>query len=107
MMMAPEQYVEQFENASYQEILKEKNELVSGISKFEHDYDREDPDWNICPKPDVRYQWNLEVLGLIAPMLSKAFNREYEWGGKRYLGFWWGDEGVFRGVGKLGKVNIL
>ena len=33
-------------------------------------------------KPDVRYQWNLEVLGLIAPMLSAAFNREYEWGKK-------------------------
>ena len=49
MMMAPEQYVEQFENASYQEILKVKKELVSDISKFEHDYDREDPDWNICP----------------------------------------------------------
>jgi len=24
----------------------------------------------------------LEALGLIAPMLSKAFNREYEWGEK-------------------------
>ena len=80
--MAPEQYVEQFENASYQDILKVKNELISDISKFEHDYDREDPDWYVCPKPDVSYQWNLEVLGLIAPMLSKAFNREYEWGEK-------------------------
>ena len=77
-----EQYVEQFENASYQEILKVKNELVSDISKFEHDYDREDPDWNICPKPDVRYQWSLEALGLIAPMLAEAFNREYERGEK-------------------------
>jgi hypothetical protein len=82
MMMVPEQYVEQFENASYQEILKVKNELVSEISKFEHDYDREDPDWYVCPKPDVRYQWNLEVLGLIAPMLAEAFNREYERGEK-------------------------
>ncbi len=77
MMMAPEQYAEQFENASYQEILKVKNELISDISKFEHDYDREDPDWNICPKPDVRYQWNLEALGLIASLLAEAFNREY------------------------------
>lgn len=82
MMMAPAQYAEQFENASYQEILKVKNELVSDISKFEHDYDREDPDWNICPKPDVRYQWNLEALGLIVPMLAEAFNREYERGEK-------------------------
>ena len=56
--------------------------MISDISKFEHDYDMEDPDWNICPKLDVRYQWNLEALGLIAPLLSKAFNREYEWGEK-------------------------
>ena len=81
-MMAPEQYVEQFKNASYQEILKVKNELISEITKFEHDYDREDPDWEAKPGPDVHYQWNLEALGLIAPMLSEAFNREYEWGEK-------------------------
>ena len=82
MMMAPAQYAEQFENASYQEILKVKNELIPEISKFEHDYNREDPDWYVCPKPDVRYQWNLEVLVLIAPMLAEAFNREYEVGNK-------------------------
>ncbi len=80
MMMAPEQYVEQFENASYQEILKVKNELISEISKFEHDYDMEDSDWEVKPGPDVRDQWNLEAIGLIAPMLAEAFNREYEWG---------------------------
>ena len=82
MMMAPEQYVEQFKNASYQEILKVKNKLITEITKFEHDYDREDPDWEAKPGPDVRYQWNLDALGLITPMLSEAFNREYEWGEK-------------------------
>lgn len=28
--------------------------------------------------PDVGYQLNLELLGLIAPLLKEAFNREYE-----------------------------
>ena len=32
-------------------------------------------------------QWNLEALGLIAPMLSKAFNREYESGEKDTFDF--------------------
>ena len=82
MMMDPKQYVEQFKNASYQEILRFKNELVSCITDFEHDFDREDPDWKFAPGPDVQYQWNLEDLGLIAPMLSEAFNREYESGEK-------------------------
>ena len=82
MMIDPKQYVEQFKNASYQEILKVKNELVSDITKFEHDYDMEDPDWEVKPGPDVHYQWSLKALGLIAPLLSNAFNREYEWGEK-------------------------
>ena len=81
-MLAPEHYVEQFKNASYLEILKFKNELVSLISNFEHDYEMEDSQWGERPSPDVYYQWNLKVLGLIAPMLSEAFNREYEWGEK-------------------------
>ena len=34
MMMDPKHYVEQFKNASYQEILKFKNELISDIMLF-------------------------------------------------------------------------
>ncbi len=34
------------------------------------------------PCPDVGYQLNLELLGLIAPLLKEAFNREYEMGDK-------------------------
>ena len=82
MMISPELYVEKYKNASYLDILKFKNELILAISEFEHDYDRKDSGWDYNPSPDVHYQWNLEALGLIAPMLSKAFNREYEWGEK-------------------------
>lgn len=71
-------YVDQYENASYLDILKFKNELVESITKFEHDFDRKAPDWKFAPGPDVQYQWNLEALGFIASMLAKAFNREYE-----------------------------
>lgn len=34
------------------------------------------------PGPDFGYQINLELLGLIAPLLKEAFNREYEVGDK-------------------------
>ena len=78
MMMDPKHYAEQFNNASYLELLKTKNELISDLSKFENDSDRKDPAWNVSPGSDVQYQWNLEVLALIAPMLAEAFNREYE-----------------------------
>ena len=72
MMIDPKQYIEKYKNASYIELLKFKNELVSAITKFEYDFDREDPDWKITLGPDVQYQWNLEALGLIASMLSKT-----------------------------------
>lgn len=82
MMLAPQQYAEQFENASYQELLKIKNDLVKSISDFEHDYDMKLEEWMERPNAEVHYQWNLEVLGLIASMLHEAFNKEYEQGEK-------------------------
>ena len=87
MMIDPFSYVDQYKDASYQEILKFKNELISDITKFEHDYDLENSEWEFKPGPDVHYQWNLEVLGLIAPMLREAFNREYECGEKNIFDY--------------------
>ena len=59
MMKDPKQYVEKYKNASYLELLRFKNELISCISDFEHDFDKE--------------EWSL---------LKEAFNREYEMGNK-------------------------
>ena len=87
MMIDPEQYVEQYKNKPYQDILQFKNKLISQINEFEHDFDRKNPGWMAKPGPDVHYQWNLEVLGLIAPMLSEAFNSEYEWGEKNIIDY--------------------
>lgn len=82
MMIELKQYVEKYKNASYLELLKFKNELISCISDFEHNYDKEEWSWESSPGPDVGYQLNLELLGLIAPLLKAAFTREYEMGDK-------------------------
>ena len=82
MMIDPKQYVEKYKNASYLELLKFKNELISCISDFEHDFDKEEWSWESSPGPDVGYQLNLELLGLIASLLKAAFNKEYEMGDK-------------------------
>ena len=42
MMIDPFSYVDMFENASYLELLRFKNELISCISDFEHDFDKEE-----------------------------------------------------------------
>lgn len=82
MMISPDAFLSKYENASYFELLKLKNELFQCIAEFEQDYDMEESGWEIQPGPDVRYQYNLEVLGKLAPMLREAFNREYESGEK-------------------------
>ena len=53
MMIDPKQYVEKYKNASYLELLKFKNELISCISDFEHDFDKEEWSWESSPGPDV------------------------------------------------------
>ena len=88
MMMSPEGFLAEYENASYFELLKLKNELVQCIAEFEQDYDMEESGWEIQPGPDVRYQYNLEVLEKLAPMLREAFNREYETGEKTMLDYY-------------------
>lgn len=76
MMLSPEMYLAEYENASYFELLKLKNELIQNISEFETDYEQKNLGWGICPQPDVQYQWNLEVLRDVLLMLKEAFNRE-------------------------------
>lgn len=82
MMIESKQYVEKYKNASCFELLKFKNELISCISDFEHDYDKEEWTWESSSGPDFGYQINLELLGLIALYQKEAFNREYEMGDK-------------------------
>ena len=78
MMIDPKQYLEKYKNASCFELLKFKNELISCISDFEHDYDKEEWSWESSPGPDFGYQLNLELLAY----QKEAFNREYEMGDK-------------------------
>ena len=88
MMMSPESFLAEYKNASYLELLKLKNELVQCIEEFEKDYYQEEHVWTISPTPDVHYQWNLDVLGRVAPMLREAFNREYEMGDKNIADYY-------------------
>lgn len=49
MMMSPEVFLAEYENASYFELLKLMNELVQCIAEFEQDYDMEESGWEIQP----------------------------------------------------------
>lgn len=88
MMMSPDYFLDEYENAGYFELLKLKNELVQEIAEFESDCEMKDDGLKVSPGPDVQYQWNLEVLGKVAGMLREAFNREFEMGEKSIEDFY-------------------
>lgn len=87
MMLSPESFLAGYENRSYFELLNLKNELVQSIADFENDVDMKNQEWSVHPMPDVHYQWNLEVLGKLTPMLQEAFNSEYKMGDKNIFDY--------------------
>ena len=80
MMITPSE--EELNKLTYFELLVEKNRIVSYIKHFEDDITMKDPDWCGNPSPDVQYQVYLDYLGILAPILSRKFNEEYEFGTK-------------------------
>ena len=85
MMISPEMYMEQLKEASYLELIRERDRLIEYIRKFEKDElagDRSDPSWRYCPSPDVQYQTHLEYLSELCGFMKEKYNDEYVWGGR-------------------------
>lgn len=86
MMLNPEMYAEQFKNASYQEMIKERDSLMRYIRKYEKlekAGDRSGEEWMIHPQPDVRYQMCMEYLAALLLLMKDKYNEDYVWGDKR------------------------
>ncbi len=85
MMISPGMYAEQLKETPYTELIREKDQLVESIRKFEKAElagDRSDPDWKYCPSPDVQYQMHLEYLSELCRLMQERYNEEYVWGGR-------------------------
>ena len=83
MMISPDCYIGLMKDSSYQELISERDKLLDFLKKFERDEmagDRSDPSWNMCPKPDVRYQMDLEYLAALCRFMQEKYNQEYIWG---------------------------
>ncbi len=85
MMISPQGFEAQLENKTYPELIRERDELLELVRKFEQDElagDRSDPGWRYCPKPDVQYQQHLEYLAVLCKFMQEKYNEEYVWGGR-------------------------
>ena len=85
MMISPQSYRKQFENASYEELMEECDRLIHFLQeyeKLEKNGDRSSPEWNIHPQPIVRYQIYMDYLAELLPFMRDKYNREYVYGEK-------------------------
>lgn len=78
MMSSPEEFAEMRKDKSYAELVKEKNELLAEITRFEngeiHTGTRV-----MNPPPEVIYQCNLEYLSELCKLIVDKYRDEYVW----------------------------
>ena len=85
MMMSPGGYIEDFKDADYNTLIKERDELIAYIVEYEKKEkagDRSGDEWMIKPSPDVHYQMYLEYLAEMCKLMHQKYNEDYVWGGK-------------------------
>ena len=79
MMPDPQSYVESVKDYPYQDLIKEKDELVRDIRKLERQlFNNQDQIEIRYPSPDVEYQVYLEYLSELTAYMSKRYNEEFE-----------------------------
>ena len=79
MMFSPETFIKQLKDYTFPQLIAEKDSLIIEIKELEkivYENDRTDPEWNVDPGPDVRYQMNLEYLAALCKLIKEKYNRE-------------------------------
>lgn len=77
MMLCPEGYIAALKDASFEELIREKDLLFESIKELEtvaYEKDRSNAAWDIHPGPDVRYQMNLEYLSAVCQLIKEKYN---------------------------------
>ena len=77
-MISPEVFTEQHANKTYEELIEVRNDLINNIKRFEAMPQNEEPDFIICPGPDVVYQMNHEYLSKICLLIIQKFQEQQE-----------------------------
>lgn len=76
MMVSPESYIAQFEDAPYSELIRARAELVAELAELENHFEcgsQECPSIAVSPSEDTRYKTGLEYLAvLIDLMIERA-----------------------------------
>lgn len=85
MMISPMGYLDNVKELSYEELIKEKNQLIRAIDRYEKGKVKQE-EYIVDPAPDVVYQMNLEYLAELCQYMSERYREEYETGEKEWKG---------------------
>lgn len=89
MMISPQSYVKEHENDTFEELIKERNELVKSIKRLEKKLFSEEKmneEVMVCPGTDVEYQMDLLYLAELCNFMCEKFNKEIVWGEEEDFG---------------------
>ncbi len=74
MMISPEEFIEEYKNKSYADLLSIRDEFLEKIRVFEnHTYDSEMV--VVHPSPEVVYQCNLKYMGKLCELISEKYSK--------------------------------
>ncbi len=85
MMISPATFVEELKDDDYNNLIKERDQLIEYIVEFEKKEkagDRSGDEWNYNPMPDVVYQVYLDYLAELCKKMKEIYCEEYVWGNK-------------------------
>lgn len=79
MMISPEAYIDGLKDATYEQLIEERDELLSYVTDFEKKR-ISDGKWAVDPSPEVAYQVYLQYLSALCMRMAEVYNRDFVWG---------------------------
>lgn len=83
MMISPEMYRDDWKEATYREMMEERDRLVHFLKDYEEQETTGNglPEiWDKCPTPDVEYQMSLLYLSELCRLMQEKYNQDVIWG---------------------------
>ena len=79
MMTSPEVAAEEHKNDTFEQLITERHSCyleLKELKKIVFDEKKTDPEWNVHPGPDVRYQWSLEYMAELCKLMQDKYCSE-------------------------------
>ena len=80
MMICTESYLTEHENDTYEELIKQRDELIAEIKRLEPivlDEGKKSDEWMIMPQPDVQYQMYHQYMIELCRYMVERYRKEY------------------------------